>query len=103
MGRAENIINLTGAGSSRLSAIGLNGYFRSSRQSSASVAPAAQAGRRPLPKQASHRRGSSLSGGSPDVLAALVDTVRFQGTLTVKSSCHRFWQECLGPFVLNRI
>ena len=77
------MINLTGAGSSRLSAIGMNGYFRSSRQAGASVAPAAQAGRRPLPKQATHRRGSSLCGSSPDVLAALIDTVRIHGTPTV--------------------
>ncbi|CAK0734185.1 hypothetical protein CVIRNUC_000395 [Coccomyxa viridis] len=64
-----------GAGSSRLSTVGLNSYFRSSRQSTASVAPAGPAVRRAMPKQAAHRRGSSLSGSSPDVLGGLIDTV----------------------------
>ena len=68
-------VHCPGAGSSRLSTVGLNSYFRSSRQSTASVAPAGPSVRRAMPKQAAHRRGSSLSGSSPDVLGGLIDTV----------------------------
>ena len=69
------VVQCPGAGSSRLSTVGLNSYFRSSRQSTASVAPAGPPVRRAMPKQAAHRRGSSLSGSSPDVLGGLIDTV----------------------------